>query len=128
MGKYDHQTNPIECKGNDINLYNDENNIDLSIFDKIISIIEALKKVGPKGISEPLLLRYLESIQEFNTLFDEGTSDPDHFLSLTNLENLVLRLNERNRNIANELAWEKTRDLEEEALIAKKKPSTEKKG
>jgi hypothetical protein len=128
MGKNEHQTNQIECKINDINSYNDEQYINSSTFGKIISIIEDLKKVGPKGISEPLLLRYIESIQEFNALFNEGTSDPDHFLSLTDLENLVLRLNERNRNIANELALEKTKDLEEGALIAKKKRVPRKRG
>ena len=83
---------------------------------------------GSKGIDEDFIGRYLEGLTEFNSNFIKGCSHPDHFISLSNIESLVMQLLNHQKSLAKELAWEKMKEIDESALIEKKKENSSKKG
>jgi hypothetical protein len=89
-------------------------------------IIETEKDKGDATLTA--VLRFLASIDEFNQRFGQGSSDPDSFISITELENLALRLLEDHKKLSSELIKDKLNGLDQKTLISKKKRSTLKEG
>ena len=103
----------------------------LNVQSRVRAAYEKLAKLcndGSKGIDEDFIGRYLEGLTEFNSNFIKGCSDPDHFISLSNIESLVMQLLNHQKSLAKELAWEKMKEIDESALIEKKKRELLEKG
>jgi short subunit dehydrogenase-like uncharacterized protein len=94
---------------------------------ELVSLIMALEKDGIAGISLGLVKRYLETLVDFDKQFKQGASTPDHVLSISDIERLISTLVGKQVGLANELAWEKVKMIDELPLIEKKKKSTLKK-
>jgi hypothetical protein len=99
-------------------------------FDELIFALQELLKKdhgGAEFVSHKIILHYLDSLLDFAKSFRDKTHDSNNFLSMTDLENLVLHLQERQKNLSNDLIWEKLNSLDETQLIIKKKMNTSKK-
>jgi hypothetical protein len=94
---------------------------------ELFSLIVRLQKDGAAGVSYKFLIRYIKALQDFDNQFLKAVSDPDHFMSLSDLESMTLSLQEKQRVLARELAWEKAKAIDEAPLIEKKKESSPKK-
>jgi hypothetical protein len=88
---------------------------------EFVSLVTRLRKDGVVGMTDDFLKRYLESLSDFDSKFVKAASDPEHFLSLSDIEALVMGLLENQRVLARELAWEKAKAIDEAPLIEKKK-------
>ena len=80
-----------------------------------------------KGIREygDELLRIME---EFNQRIIEGTSDPEHFLSISEIERLWSELRGNTSLLYSDMLSDLLSDVDESVLIRKKKQNTVKKG
>lgn len=96
---------------------------ELQLLDEMIHILRQLKKSpeSVNGISLKLLLENLKSVAEYNALFNQGVSDPDNFLSLSDIEGLTLNLQDRLNSFARDLTQEKMRDIDQKSLCKKKR-------
>jgi hypothetical protein len=89
--------------------------------DNIISRVQTLFQCEARGITVDLLAQYLDSLIEFNKSFNAGSTEPDHFLSLSDIEDLVIDLENKQKKLNKELAWEKAKNINEKILLAQKK-------
>jgi hypothetical protein len=98
--------------------------------DELTNLIYKIIRENPgrEDINLSIIRQHLEAIEKFNTLFNQGTSDADSFLSLSEIEKLVLQLQESHSILSRELASEKMLSVDEVALILKKKVNTPKMG
>jgi hypothetical protein len=100
-------------------------------FDDLCRLIFRLVTQNP-GSEESkikIIKQYIEAIDDFATTFSKGTSGDNSFLSLSEIEYLVLSLQGKHRILSQELVHEKMRELVEKRLLEKKnKTSSKKKG
>ena len=64
-------------------------------------------------------------LREFKEKFQEGTSDADQFITMTEIEHLWGDLNSNTQNIYSDVIRELLSTVDERKLIRKKKESTE---
>jgi hypothetical protein len=92
-----------------------------SALEDLFSSLTRLRQEGIQGVSSGLLSQYLSGLEKFGRQFALGASDPDRFMSMTDIESLVTDLLESQKALAKEMAWEKARALDQEPLLEKKK-------
>jgi hypothetical protein len=66
-------------------------------------------------------------VAEFRQRIKSGTSDPEKFLSITEIESMWSKLREATNELYTEMLTELLSDLDEREIIRKKKESIEKK-
>jgi hypothetical protein len=116
-----------ECNKPDISLKT-EDPVLMEFLRAAYKELAKLRTDGSEGIDEDFIGRYLEGLRVFNSNFIKGCSDPDHFISLSNIESLVMQLLSHQKSLAKELAWNKMKEINESALIEKKKGELLEKG
>jgi hypothetical protein len=62
----------------------------------------------------------LDNILLSNKVFFEGTSSDTNYLSLTNIEDLLLYLNQAHKDVAKDLIIDKVNNMDQNLLIVKK--------
>jgi hypothetical protein len=95
---------------------------------EVLHILNDISRDGDKGIRPEIPLRLLSGLREFNRIFNEGVSDPDHFMSLSNMETLGLWLIEDYKSVCRELLLQKAMGIDEDGLVEKKKSEYLEKG
>ncbi|MDR1166645.1 MAG: hypothetical protein LBO66_12420 [Deltaproteobacteria bacterium] len=80
-----------------------------------------------KRFSHPILLQYFDILFEFDEVFSNAAANPNLPLSLTDIEGLVVNYIERHKSLAQELAWEKVKTIDQTPFIDKKKENLLKK-
>lgn len=94
----------------------------LTVEARLLDVVTKIKElIKDDGIKLDLLNRYIETLYDFENKFRMGTSDPDNFLSLTNIESLVMGLTKSQSSLNKELAWDKLNSIDETPLIERKK-------
>lgn len=69
----------------------------------------------------------MKNIDEFRSDLDKGTSDPDSFMTLSEIEAKWRQLNNSTSKIYSDMVAAYLSDLDEKEIIASKKESTERK-
>ena len=70
----------------------------------------------------------LRTVEEFRERIIAGTSNPDEFLSISEIERLWSELRGNTSLLYSDMLSELLSNVDESELIRKKKPNTEKKG
>ena len=97
----------------------------LTVEARLLDVVTKIKElIKDDGIKLDLFNRYIETLYDFDNKFRMGTSDPDNFLSLTNIESLVMGLTKSQSSLNKELAWDKLNSIDETPLIERKKKNT----
>jgi hypothetical protein len=90
-------------------------------------IIEFADKYQNDHETAAFMVRIVQVITEFKDNFSQGTVDPNNFLSISDIESLVQKLNDDKRAAGFQLLIEEIRKINEKPLVDKKKLNTEKK-
>ena len=69
-----------------------------------------------------------KKIDEFKAMLDAGTSDPDHFITLSEIENKWAELKNATNKTYSDMVSAYLSELDERAIIKSKKVSTQERG
>jgi hypothetical protein len=122
MEKEERDLIPDEVQGRS-KVKNDEKTLE-----DLVSLLVELQNGDVGGISLTLLREYLLKLKEFNDEFVLGVSEADRIMSLSDVESLIMKLIDSQKELAKDLAWEKAKSLDEGPHIRKKKTEYEEKG
>jgi hypothetical protein len=115
---------------NDDNLYGSSDNfpLDQSEFDSfLVEVCELYRQHGSK-LNIAAILEHIKASVEYSILFERGTSNPDNFISMDDIERLIVNLGNKRHDIDfNNLLNDMVQLSAEKKIIAKKKLSTPKK-
>jgi hypothetical protein len=95
----------------------------------LLPILEALKrllKISGTGVEsrKNLMIRQIVNMIDFEVNLFKGTNHPDIYLSLTNIEDLISNLINRNKDLAIQLASEDLLKINQKLLALKKNSTT----
>lgn len=71
-------------------------------------------------ITEQRIIEIQRLVDKFQSEFREGTSDPDHFISMSDIERLWEELKNNTEKIYSDMVMELLADVDEQKLISKK--------
>ena len=75
---------------------------------------------GSDNITEHRITEIQRLIDKFQSEFKEGTSNPDHFMSMSDIERLWEELKNSTEKIYSDMVMELMADIDEQELISKK--------
>ena len=75
---------------------------------------------GPDNITEHRITEIQRLIDKFQSEFKEGTSDPDHFMSMSDIERLWGELKNNTEKIYSDMVMDLMAEVDEQELISKK--------
>lgn len=75
---------------------------------------------GLNDITEQRIIEIQRLVDKFQLEFKEGTSDPDHFMSMSDIERLWEELKNNTEKIYSDMVMELMASVDEQKLISKK--------
>lgn len=77
------------------------------------------------ALTEQRIAEIKRSVEKFQSDFEEGTSDPDHFMTMSEIERLWAELRNNTDKIYSDMVMELMANVNEEKLISKKNENSE---
>lgn len=84
-------------------------------------LLEIRQRHGNKTIDPALVLKHIDILYELGDIFERGTSDPDNFFTLADIESLYLGYRNRLSEVDFRNLLTMTANLKGEASLIKKK-------
>lgn len=75
---------------------------------------------GTENVTEQRIAEIQRMIEEFQDNFKKGTSDPDHFITMSEIEHMWSQLKNDTEKIYSDMVMELMANVDEDALISKK--------
>jgi polyhydroxyalkanoate synthesis regulator protein len=109
-----------EKQGNDLSVKEDE-------LDEQAGLLSMIAEHVGKNLNIELFREYVQNYFEFSETFDRMTSDPENFMSLTQLEEQMSVMVKKSKKMVSELATDKLCNIQDGGIIQKKKTNTSRK-
>ncbi len=74
----------------------------------------------PKDMTEQRIEEIQRLVDKFQSEFKEGTSDPDHFMTMSDIEKLWEELRNSTEKIYSDMVMDLMANVDEQKLISKK--------
>ncbi len=74
----------------------------------------------PKDMTEQRIEEIQRLVDKFQSEFKEGTSDPDHFMTMSDIEKLWEELRNNTEKIYSDMVMDLMANVDEQKLISKK--------